>query len=210
VKEGVSIDALRLLADLVSPSVVRVILDHYLAKKDGKVVSFTIDLERLHSIARVYVKAPEAEIQALQRYCIKLRKHRRSGLTAKNMAVIRKFKDPENRARLKSLPGKLFDEAVKEQDAPIQAAVKAGIALAIQILLARFLRHVRPYWDAYRRRLPRQLHDRIQSEFSTGSAVLLRGRVLDVARGADRFSLTVQKRGSDLVLPDDRVTRSGH
>jgi uncharacterized NAD(P)/FAD-binding protein YdhS len=68
---------------------------------------------------------------------------------------------------------------------------------------ARFLRHVRPYWDAYRRRLPRQLHDRIQSEFSTGSAVLLRGRVLDVARGADRFSLTVQKRGSDLVLPDD-------
>ncbi|MGH6791506.1 MAG: tyrosine-type recombinase/integrase [Methyloceanibacter sp.] len=143
VKEGVSIDALRLLADLVSPSVVRVILDHYLAKKGGKVVTFTIDLaERLYSIARVYVKAPEAQSQVLKRYCVKLRaaRGRRPGLTAKNMAVIRHFKDPGNRARLKALPGKLFDEALKEQDAPIQAAVKASIALAIQILLVAPMR----------------------------------------------------------------------
>jgi integrase len=141
VKEGVSIDTLRLLADLVSPSVARVILDHYLAKKGGKVVSFTIDLaERLYSIARVYVKAPEADIQALERYCIKLRKHRRFGLTAKNMAVIRKFKDPGNRARLNALPRKLFDEALKGKDALIQAAVKAEIALAIQILLVAPMR----------------------------------------------------------------------
>jgi integrase len=141
VREGMSIGALRSLADLVSPSMVRMILDHYLAKKDGKVVSFTIDLaERLYSIARVYVKAPEAHIQALERFCMKLRKHRRFGLTAKNMSVIRKFKDPENRARLKALPGKLFDEALKEQDAPIKAAVKAEIALAIQILLVAPMR----------------------------------------------------------------------
>jgi integrase len=143
VKEGVSIDALRLLADLVSPSVVRVILDHYLAKKGGKVVTFNIDLaERLYSIARVYVKAPEAQSQVLKRYCVKLRaaRGRRPGLTAKNMAVIRHFKDPGNRARLKALPGKLFDEALKEQDAPIQAAVKAGIALAIQIFLVAPMR----------------------------------------------------------------------
>jgi integrase len=143
VKEGVSIDALRLLADLVSPSVVRVILDHYLAKKGGKVVTFTIDLaERLYSIARVYVKAPEAQSQVLKRYCVKLRaaRGRRPGLTAKNMAVIRHFKDPGNRARLKALPGKLFDEALKERDAPIQAAVKAAIALAIQILLVAPMR----------------------------------------------------------------------
>jgi integrase len=143
VKEGVSIDALRLLADLVSPSVVRVILDHYLAKKGGKVVSFTIDLaERLYSIAKVYVKVPEAQSQVLKRYCVKLRaaRGRRPGLTAKNMAVIRQSKDPANRARLKALPGKLFDEALKEQDAPTQAAVKAAIALPIQILLVAPMR----------------------------------------------------------------------
>jgi integrase len=138
VKEGVSIEDLRLLADLVLPSVVRVILDHYLAKNGGKVVSFTIDLaERLYSVAKVYVRAPEAQSQVLKRYCVKLRaaRGRRPGLTPKNMAVIRQFKDPANRARLKALPGKLFDEALKEQDAPTQAAVKASIALGIQILL---------------------------------------------------------------------------
>jgi integrase len=106
-------------------------------------VTFNIDLaERLYSIARVYVKAPEAQSQVLKRYCVKLRaaRGRRPGLTAKNMAVIRHFKDPGNRARLKALPGKLFDEALKEQDAPTQAAVKAAIALPIQILLVAPMR----------------------------------------------------------------------
>jgi integrase len=141
VKEGIEPEELRSLADLVSPAVVRLILDHYLAKKGGEIVSFTIDLaERLYSIARVYVKAPEKQIRALERYCVKLRAKRRTGLTAKNMAVIRKFKDPENRARLKALPGKLFDEALAERDAPIQAAVKVEIALAIQILLVAPMR----------------------------------------------------------------------
>jgi integrase len=143
VKEGVSIDTLRSLEDLVSPSVVRVILDHYLAKKGGKAATFTVDLaERLYSIARVYVKVSEAQGQVLKRYCVKLRaaRGRRPGLTAKNMAVIRHFKDPGTRARLKALPRKLFDEALKERDAPIQAAVKASIALAIQILLVAPMR----------------------------------------------------------------------
>src|SRR5262249_28536742 len=113
-----------------------VILEHYLAKKSGKIAAFTIDMaERLCAIARVYVKAPDGQIQALERYCAKLRKKRHVGLTPKNMAVIRAFKDKDNRSRLKALPGRLFDEALAERDAPIQAAVKAQIAMAIQILL---------------------------------------------------------------------------
>jgi integrase len=136
VERSVPAETLRSLGDLVSPSTVRLILEHYLAKKDGKIVTFTIDMaERLCAIARVYVKAPETQIQALERYCAKLRKKRHVGLTEKNMAVIRTFKNPGNRARLKALPGRLFDEALAERDAPIQAAVKAQIALAIQILL---------------------------------------------------------------------------
>jgi integrase len=138
VKQGVPVESLCSLADLVSPPVVRLILEHYLAKKGGKIVIFTIDLaERLYAIARTYVKAPEEQLRQLERYCIKLRRKRgrRPGLTEKNMAVIRKFKDPQNRERLKALPGRLFDEALAERDAPIQAAVKAEIALAIQILL---------------------------------------------------------------------------
>ncbi len=136
VKQGVPAETLRSLADLVSPSTARLILDHYLAKKNGEIVTFTIDMaERLCAIARVYVRAPQAQIQVLERYCAKLRTKRRPGLTKKNTAVIRTFKNPENRNRLKILPGRLFDEALAERGAPIKAAVKAEIALAIQILL---------------------------------------------------------------------------
>ena len=141
VKQGVAPEDLRSLADLLSPQIVRLILDHYLAKKDGEIVNFTIDLaERLYSIARVYVKAPETQIRALERFCVKLRAKRRTGLTPKNMAVVRQFKDPGNRERLKALPGQLFDEALAERDALVQAAVKAEIALAIQILLVAPMR----------------------------------------------------------------------
>jgi len=56
------------------------------------------------------------------------------------MTVVRQFKDPRNRERLKALAGQLFDEALAERDAPIQAAVKAEIALAIQILLVAPMR----------------------------------------------------------------------
>jgi integrase len=141
VKQGVPVEALRSVADLVSPSVVRLILKHYLAKKDGKIVTFTIDLaERLYAIARVYVKAPEEQLRQLERFCLKLRPSRRPGLTAKNAAVIRAFKDPQNRARLKALPRRQFDEALAERNALVQAAVKAEIALTIQIELVAPMR----------------------------------------------------------------------
>jgi integrase len=134
VKQGVPREAVRSLADLVSPPVVRPILEHYLAKKGGKIVTFTIDMaERLYAIARTYVKAPAEQLRQLERYCIKLRRERRHGLTEKNMAVIRAFKDPQNRARLRALPGRLFDQALAERDALIRAAVTAQLALAIQI-----------------------------------------------------------------------------
>ncbi len=141
VKQGVPVGALRSIADLVSAPVVRLILEHYLAKKDGKIVTFTIDLaERLYAIARVYVKAPEEQLRQLERYCIKLRRQRRSGLTEKNMAVIRAFKDPQTRARLNALPRRHFDEALAERDALFQAAVKAEIALSIQFELVAPMR----------------------------------------------------------------------
>jgi len=137
----VAIEDLRSLADLVSPTTVRLVLEHYVAKKNGDIVSFTIDLaERLYAIARLYVKAPQADLKALEKYCIKLRQHRRRGLTPKNMAVIRKFKDPKNREALKALPGRLFDEALAERDALVNAAVKAEIGLGIQAFLVAPMR----------------------------------------------------------------------
>src|SRR5262249_21325047 len=58
----------------------------------------------------------------------------------KNAAVIRAFKDPQNRTRLMALPRRHFDEALAEREALVQAAVKAGIASAIQIELVAPMR----------------------------------------------------------------------
>ena len=69
-----------------------------------------------------------------------------------------------------------------------------GLAVEEQ---ARFLRHVRPFWDAHRHRLPIEVHARLQQEFSEGRAVLLRGNVTGVERDAQGFTLTVKRRGSE-------------
>ena len=61
---------------------------------------------------------------------------------------------------------------------------------------ARFLRHVRPLWDAHRHRLPLEVHGRLQAEFNEGRAVLLRGQVTKVERDGEGFTLTVRRRGS--------------
>jgi len=63
-----------------------------------------------------------------------------------------------------------------------------GLAVEEQ---ARFLRHVRPFWDAHRHRLPIEVHGRLMSEFSEGRAVLLRGNVTVVARVGEGFRLTL-------------------
>ena len=136
VNEGVAAATLTSLADLVTPRVVKKILEYYAAKKGGKIVTFNIDMaERLCSVAKTYVKAPEEDIRVLERYCTKFGRHRRHGLTPKNMTVIRAYKNPQNRKLLKALPAQLFDMALAEKDALIQAAVNAQIGLAIQILL---------------------------------------------------------------------------
>ena len=61
---------------------------------------------------------------------------------------------------------------------------------------ARFLRHVRPIWDAHRHRLPLEVHGRLQAEFNEGRAVLVRGAVTEVERDGKSFRLALRRRGS--------------
>jgi uncharacterized NAD(P)/FAD-binding protein YdhS len=61
---------------------------------------------------------------------------------------------------------------------------------------ARFLRHVRPLWDAHRHRLPLEVHGRLQAEFNGRRALLLRGQVTKVEREGEGFGLTLRRRGS--------------
>jgi uncharacterized NAD(P)/FAD-binding protein YdhS len=62
---------------------------------------------------------------------------------------------------------------------------------------SRFLRHVRPLWDAHRHRLPLEVHGRLQAEFNEGRAVLLQGRVTKVERDGETFKLALKRRGSE-------------
>jgi uncharacterized NAD(P)/FAD-binding protein YdhS len=62
---------------------------------------------------------------------------------------------------------------------------------------ARFLRHVRPFWDAHRHRLPLEVHAKIQAEFDAGRAAVVRGRVTEVERTPEGFTLSLTRPGSE-------------
>ncbi len=94
-------------------------------------------------------------------------------------------------------------EAAELHGTPWQAVVN-GLRPSLQAIWrelsveeqSRFLRHVRPYWDAHRHRIPPELHDRVRSEFDTGRAVLVHARVIDTTRVGSGFVLQLRGRGA--------------
>ena len=77
----------------------------------------------------------------------------------------------------------------------------------------RFLRHVRPFWDAHRHRLPSEMHGRILSELNTGRAILVSGKALDVTRNGFGFTVRLRRRGSleaETIETDLAFDCSGH
>ena len=61
---------------------------------------------------------------------------------------------------------------------------------------SRFLRHVRPFWDVHRHRLPLEVHERLAAELKAGTLQVRRGRVLIASQLDDAFAVTSQQRGS--------------
>ncbi len=95
-------------------------------------------------------------------------------------------------------------EMAEENGTPWQAIIN-GLRPSLQNIWqglpaeeqARFLRHLRPFWDAHRHRLPMEVHARLKAEFSEGRAVLLRGSVEGVTREGDRFKLKLKRRAAE-------------
>ena len=76
---------------------------------------------------------------------------------------------------------------------------------------SRFLRHVRPFWDAHRHRLPIEVHGRIQTEFASGHATVVQGRVTQVVRRDDGFEVKLHRHGLRNTLHVDLAFDcSGH
>jgi uncharacterized NAD(P)/FAD-binding protein YdhS len=95
-------------------------------------------------------------------------------------------------------------EMAEENGTPWQAIIN-GLRPSLQDIWqglpadeqARFLRHLRPFWDAHRHRLPMEVHGRLSAEFSEGRAVLLRGSVTEFTREGERFKLKLKRRASE-------------
>lgn len=140
-ESGIEATALQSLADLTAPDTVRRVLDVYLDRKNGQAVTFTIELAgKLAAISKSWCGRSGEELEKVQRYAERLARQRKSGLTDKNLAVIRQIKQPQVRRRLLDAPARMMARADREIDALHKAAVTAQIAVAIQILIVAPIR----------------------------------------------------------------------
>ena len=143
------------------------------------------------------------------------KEHASKGVVPKEMALPR----TRHLSRLVSSV-RLACEAAEAYGTPWQAVINGlrpslqtiwqGLAIEEQ---ARFLRHVRPFWDAHRHRLPAEIHERLRRDFNSGQAGLLRARVFCVVRNNDAFLLTLRRRGasmSETLRADLAFDCSGH
>jgi uncharacterized NAD(P)/FAD-binding protein YdhS len=101
-------------------------------------------------------------------------------------------------------------EMAEENGTPWQAVIN-GVRATLQDIWqalpvaeqARFLRHLRPFFDAHRHRLPIEVHARLAADLDKGRAVLMRGRVTSVARTSDGYRIEIKRRdGSEVVEAD--------
>jgi integrase len=136
VRAGLAIGDLSSLSALLSPNVVKKILDAYWTKNGKTPKAFTIDLAyRFVSIARETKCIDDAACERLEQMRRDLEDHRCGGLTDKNTALIRQVLTPGVWSRVVKLPQDMMSTARSQQSsAPTKAAVTAQLAVAIAIL----------------------------------------------------------------------------
>ncbi len=136
VRLGVPIESLTSLAALTHPDVVEQVIEAYWEKNGKEPKVFTIDLGwKLLRIARETGCPDQAAIDRLDEIRAALEDYRRSGLTPKNLKLIRLVLTEGIWSEVVSLPNILMQQARSAKDhAPIKAALTAQLAVAIAIL----------------------------------------------------------------------------
>lgn len=136
VRLGKPIESFQSLRDLVAPEGVHELLDAYWEQCGDRPSSYVIDLAwKLPSIARHTNSLTEDELAELDEMRVCLEEHRRSGLTEKNLAVVRAVLAGNIWTKVVQLPDQLMAEARKRKaKSPMKAAVLAQVAVAIRIL----------------------------------------------------------------------------
>jgi integrase len=132
----VPIESLTSLATLLQPGVVETVIEAYWRKNGDQPTVFTIDLGwKLFTIARETGCLDQAAIEQLDEIRVALEDYRRSGLTPKNLKLVRQVLTDGIWSEVVSLPNVLMQQARSAKDhAPIKAALTAQLAVAIAIL----------------------------------------------------------------------------
>jgi integrase len=135
VRIGVPIESTSLAA-LLHPDVVERVIEAYWQKNGEEPKVFTIDLGwKLLRIARETGCLDQQAIDRLDEIRAALKEYRRSGLTQKNLEVVRQVLTEGIWSEVVSLPNVLMRQARAAKDhAPIKAALLAQLAVAIAIL----------------------------------------------------------------------------
>ena len=136
VELGVPSESLTSLAALLHPDVVERVIEVYWQENGSEPKIFTIELGgKLHRIARETGCLDEKAIERLDEIRASLEDHRGSGLTGKNLKLIRLVLTDGIWSEVVSLPNLLMQQAQAAKDhAPVKAAVSAQLAVAIAIL----------------------------------------------------------------------------
>ena len=135
VKVGIPTVNLSSLAALIHPQVVEPVIEAYWREDSDEPKIYTIELaSKILALARRAGLGCE-QIERLEDMRANLEQYRRSGLTEKNLAVVRKVLTPGVWNRVINLPLQLIREARADlPHAPIKAALTAQMAVAISIL----------------------------------------------------------------------------
>jgi integrase len=120
----------------IHPDVVERVIEAYWQKNGDEPNVFTIDLSwKLFRIARETGCLDQATLNRLDEIRAALEQYRRSGLTSKNLKLIRQVLTDGVWSEVVSLPNVLMQQARLAKDhAPIKAAITAQLAVAIAIL----------------------------------------------------------------------------
>ncbi|MEW9804986.1 tyrosine-type recombinase/integrase [Mesorhizobium sp. ZMM04-5] len=136
VRTDIPLEELSSLAALLHPDRSEAIIDAYWRAHGEQPGTYTIELATLFlDLARSETELDGDALARLEDMCALLEEHRRSGMTDKNMRLIRQVLATDTWAKVVGLPRRMLAEAdAFRKTQPIKSAVSAQLAVAITLL----------------------------------------------------------------------------
>lgn len=104
-------------------------------------------------------------------------------------ALLRWVRSEVARARLSDVPWQSVLDGVKAHVSSLWRAMPT-------LERERFMRHLRPYWEVHRHRMPRPAHLRLQELLEQGRLRTVAARVVRIERDGENFVVNYRSRGS--------------